>query len=126
MAARLLKSRVPVSSSCRWSSEAVAELLSTAPDAMQAQKGLRFRKSRQIYAIRGFDPLCCGKSHQATSVEDSVMLRYAIIFLIVAIIAAVLGFSGIAGATGSIAYILAVVFVILFILSLIFGRRARL
>src|SRR5579875_231227 len=74
----------------------------------------------------GFHPLRCAKWYQATFVEDSIMLRYEIIFLIIAIIAAVLGFSGVAGAAGSIAYILAIIFVILFVASLIFGRRAGL
>jgi uncharacterized membrane protein YtjA (UPF0391 family) len=73
----------------------------------------------------GCHPLRCAKSHQATSVEESIMLSYAVTFLIIAIIAALLGFTGIAGAAGNIAYILAIVFVILFIASLLFGRRGR-
>jgi len=85
-----------------------------------------FDESAQRYTTPRFFPLRCAKWYHATSTEESVMLRYAIIFLIIAIIAAVLGFSGIAGAAGSIAYILAIVFVILFIASLIFGRRVRL
>ncbi len=52
-----------------------------------------------------------------------VMLRWAIIFLVVAIIAAVLGFAGIAGAAAGIAKILFWLFLILFVISLIFGRR---
>jgi uncharacterized membrane protein YtjA (UPF0391 family) len=51
------------------------------------------------------------------------MLRYAVIFLIVAIIAAVLGFGGIAGAATGIAQVLFVVFIVLFLVSLVFGRR---
>jgi uncharacterized membrane protein YtjA (UPF0391 family) len=51
------------------------------------------------------------------------MLRWAVIFLIVALIAGVLGFGGIAGAATSIAKALAVIFLILFVASLIFGRR---
>jgi uncharacterized membrane protein YtjA (UPF0391 family) len=51
------------------------------------------------------------------------MLRYALIFLIVAIIAAALGFGGIAGTAGSIAKILFYIFLVLFVLALIFGRR---
>ena len=50
------------------------------------------------------------------------MLRYAVIFFVVAIIAAVLGFSGIAGAATNIAWVLFVVFVILAIVSLLRGR----
>lgn len=53
------------------------------------------------------------------------MLRYAIIFFVIALIAAVLGFSGIAGAATNIAWVLFVVFVIL---AIIFAaaRQARL
>ncbi len=52
-----------------------------------------------------------------------VVLRWAIIFLIVAIIAAVLGFAGIAGAAAGIAKILFWLFLILFVISLVLGRR---
>jgi uncharacterized membrane protein YtjA (UPF0391 family) len=51
------------------------------------------------------------------------MLRYALIFLVVAIIAAVFGFGGIAGDAAWIAKILLVVFLILAAVSLILGRR---
>jgi uncharacterized membrane protein YtjA (UPF0391 family) len=51
------------------------------------------------------------------------MLRYSIIFFIVAIIAAVFGFGGIAAGAVSIAKILFFVFLVLFLVSLIFGRR---
>jgi uncharacterized membrane protein YtjA (UPF0391 family) len=51
------------------------------------------------------------------------MLRYAVIFLIIAILAGVFGFTGIAGDAAWIAKILLVVFVILFVVSLILGRR---
>jgi uncharacterized membrane protein YtjA (UPF0391 family) len=47
------------------------------------------------------------------------MLRYAIIFFIVAIIAGVLGFGGIAGAASQIAVLLFWVFVALFVLGLL-------
>lgn len=49
------------------------------------------------------------------------MLRWAVIFFIVAIIAAVFGFTGIAAGAVSIARILFWVFVVLFLLSLIGG-----
>ena len=55
----------------------------------------------------------------------SLMLGWAITFLLVAIIAAVLGFGGIAGAASSIAQILFVVFLVLFVVSLIAGRRGN-
>ncbi|HEY3756497.1 MAG TPA: DUF1328 domain-containing protein [Opitutaceae bacterium] len=51
------------------------------------------------------------------------MLRYAIIFLIIALIAAALGFGNIAGAASEIARILFFVFLVCFIVALLFGRR---
>ena len=47
------------------------------------------------------------------------MLRYAIIFLVIAVVAAVLGFGGIAGASVGIAKILFFVFIALFVIGLI-------
>ncbi len=55
--------------------------------------------------------------------KSNVMLRWTVIFLIVAIIAAIFGFGGIAAGAASIAKILFFIFLVLFILSLIFGRR---
>jgi len=49
------------------------------------------------------------------------MLRYALIFFVVALIAAVLGFGELAGAATSIALLLFWVFVVLFLVSLIVG-----
>jgi uncharacterized membrane protein YtjA (UPF0391 family) len=54
------------------------------------------------------------------------MLRWAIIFLVVAIVAAILGFGGIAGAATDIARILALIFIVLFAVSLVLGRTRRL
>lgn len=51
------------------------------------------------------------------------MLRWALIFLVVAIIAAVFGFGGIADDAAWIAKILFVVFLILFVVSFILGRK---
>ena len=47
------------------------------------------------------------------------MLRWALIFLVVALIAGALGFGGIAGTSMGIAQILFFVFVVLFVVSLI-------
>jgi len=52
-----------------------------------------------------------------------VMLRWTVIFLVIAIIAAIFGFGGIAAGAAGIAKILFFIFLILFILSLIAGRR---
>jgi len=53
------------------------------------------------------------------------MLRWALIFFIVALIAAVFGFGGIAEAATGIAQILFVIFLVLFLLSLIVGVGRR-
>jgi uncharacterized membrane protein YtjA (UPF0391 family) len=50
------------------------------------------------------------------------MLRWALLFLVVAIVAAVLGFGGIAADAAWIAKILCFVFLILFVVSLVMGR----
>lgn len=58
------------------------------------------------------------------------MLKWALIFFVVAIVAAALGFGGIAGASASIAVTLFWVFlavtVILFLVGLVTGRRTSL
>ena len=56
---------------------------------------------------------CC------SDVEEKHMLRWAIIFFVVAIVAAVLGFGGIAGAASGIATILFYIFIVLFVIGLI-------
>ena len=53
------------------------------------------------------------------------MLRYALLFLIVALIAGAFGFMGTAGLAVDIAKILFVVFLILFVASLILGNRSN-
>ena len=51
------------------------------------------------------------------------MLRWAIIFFVIALIAAFFGFGGVASAATGAAKVLFFVFIALFILALIFGRR---
>ena len=53
--------------------------------------------------------------------EGGTMLRYALIFFIVALIAAAFGFLGIATAAVGVAKILFFVFLVLFLLSLVGG-----
>jgi uncharacterized membrane protein YtjA (UPF0391 family) len=53
------------------------------------------------------------------------MLRYALIFLVVAIVAAMFGFTGISLAASDIARILFFIFIVLFAVSLIFGLKGR-
>jgi uncharacterized membrane protein YtjA (UPF0391 family) len=52
--------------------------------------------------------------------QKFIMLRYALIFLVVAIIAEALGLGGIAGESAWIAHVLFVIFLFLFIVSLVF------
>jgi uncharacterized membrane protein YtjA (UPF0391 family) len=51
------------------------------------------------------------------------MLRYALIFLLVALIAGALGFFALEGLAMQIAKILFLVFLVLFVISLVTGRR---
>jgi len=50
------------------------------------------------------------------------MLRYAVIFAILALLAGILGFGGLAGSFAMIAKVLLFVFLALFVVSLILGR----
>jgi uncharacterized membrane protein YtjA (UPF0391 family) len=52
-----------------------------------------------------------------------IMLRWALLFFIVAIVAAVFGFGGIAGEAAWIGKVLLVVFLIMAVVSLVLGRR---
>ncbi|WP_322025158.1 DUF1328 domain-containing protein [Burkholderia sp. BCC1977] len=53
------------------------------------------------------------------------MLRYAIIFFIIAIVAAVFGFGGIAAGAVEIAKILFYIFVVIFLVTLLLGVVRR-
>ncbi len=53
------------------------------------------------------------------------MLRWALMFLVIAIIAAVFGFSNLAGTSAWIAQVLFFVFLVLFVISLVFNGRSR-
>lgn len=53
--------------------------------------------------------------------EDTIMLRWALIFAIISLVAALLGFTGIAGAAAGIAKFLFFLFVVLFLIFLIMG-----
>jgi uncharacterized membrane protein YtjA (UPF0391 family) len=53
------------------------------------------------------------------------MLRWTVIFLIVAIVAAIFGFGGIAVGAAYIAKILFFIFLVLFIITLFLGRSPR-
>jgi uncharacterized membrane protein YtjA (UPF0391 family) len=51
------------------------------------------------------------------------MLRWALLFLLVAVVAGVFGFGGISAAAVDIARILCVVFLVLFLIALVMGWR---
>ena len=52
------------------------------------------------------------------------MLRWSVIFLIIALIAALMGFGGVASAAASIAKVLFFIFLVLFVITLIAGGMA--
>ena len=52
------------------------------------------------------------------------MLRFALIFLIVALVAALFGFGGIAEGAVDIAKVLFFIFVVLFLISLVWGMAS--
>jgi len=56
--------------------------------------------------------------------KPTTMLRWTLIFLVVAIIAAIFGFGGLAAGAAGIAKVLFFIFLVLFIVSLLFGRRS--
>lgn len=57
--------------------------------------------------------------------EDTQMLYWTIVFLIIALVAGVLGFTGIYAAAAGIAKILFFIFVVLFLISLVAGGLNR-
>jgi uncharacterized membrane protein YtjA (UPF0391 family) len=63
--------------------------------------------------------LKAGMTPQAALRGGSIMLGWALTFLVIALIAAVFGFGGIAGASVGIAKILFFLFIVLFIVSMI-------
>lgn len=52
------------------------------------------------------------------------MLRWALIFLVIALVAALFGFGGIAATATNIAQILFYIFLVLFLVALLFGLIA--
>jgi uncharacterized membrane protein YtjA (UPF0391 family) len=55
----------------------------------------------------------------------TLMLYWAVVFLIIAIVAAIFGFGGIAVAATGIAKVLFFIFIVIFLISLIFGLSRR-
>jgi uncharacterized membrane protein YtjA (UPF0391 family) len=58
--------------------------------------------------------------------EDDTMLRWALVFLVIALVAGVLGLGSLEGTALYIARILFFVFLVLFIVALVTGRRVPL
>lgn len=54
-----------------------------------------------------------------------LMLRYSVIFLVIAIISAAFGFGGVASMASSIARVLFLIFLVLFVGSLVMGYAMR-
>jgi uncharacterized membrane protein YtjA (UPF0391 family) len=69
-------------------------------------------------------PILSVRAQLLTSSEGKPMLRWALIFFVIAIVAAIFGFGGLAGEAAWIGKLLLVVFLILAVLSIIFGRRS--
>jgi len=57
----------------------------------------------------------------ALAKKETIMLRWAFVFLIFALVAGLLGFTGLAGESMSIARILFFVFLVVFAISLVYG-----
>jgi uncharacterized membrane protein YtjA (UPF0391 family) len=70
------------------------------------------RTGGRFLAVPGFSPEV-----------DRIMLRYALIFLLIALVAGALGFYGLEGLAMWFARVLFLVFLVLFIVSLVAGRR---
>jgi uncharacterized membrane protein YtjA (UPF0391 family) len=56
--------------------------------------------------------------------EELEMLRWAVLFLVIALVAGIFGFWSLEGTAMWIAKVLFVIFLIFFVVSLIIGRRA--
>lgn len=63
--------------------------------------------------------------HSLFNSKSFFMLRWTIIFLVIALIAALLGFTGIASGAAAIAKIFFYIFIVLFLISLIAGGFRR-
>jgi uncharacterized membrane protein YtjA (UPF0391 family) len=59
------------------------------------------------------------------NLKSFVMLRWTIIFLVIALIAALLGFTGVASGAAAIAKIFFYIFIVLFLISVIAGGFRR-
>ena len=67
---------------------------------------------------------CLGKEKKMET-KGMGLLRYAVVFLVIALIAALIGFTGIAAGAVQIAKILFFIFLVLAVVSLVFGLKQR-
>jgi uncharacterized membrane protein YtjA (UPF0391 family) len=96
----------------------VAACDGASPESAAARAFTRARRRVWVNETVSASPLAgCTVPH-----EDTAMLHYALVFLVIAIIAGVFGFGGIAGSAAGIAKILFVVFLVLAVIA--FFRRA--
>lgn len=77
-----------------------------------------------MHSVYRWNPLRFQYGAQNLSVGGR-MLRWALIFLVVAIVAGVLGFAGIMVAAAAIAKLLFYLFLVLFLISLVLGLVRR-
>ena len=86
-----------------------------------------YKEYRKIYQINNpmlawfFSPVLNFFNHY----KSKTMLRWAVIFLVIALVAALFGFTGIAASAAGIAKILFYIFLVLFLLSIIAGAFNR-
>jgi uncharacterized membrane protein YtjA (UPF0391 family) len=69
--------------------------------------------------------LCARRFTHKICNEEDAMLRWALIFLVVAIVAGIFGFAGIMMAAAGIAKLLFYLFLVLFLVSLVMGLVSR-
>jgi uncharacterized membrane protein YtjA (UPF0391 family) len=75
-------------------------------------------KMSETHDLAGAIALRASAHHE----RKPIMLRWAVVFAILALVAGLLGFVGLQGDFAYIAKILLFVFLVLFVISLIFGR----
>jgi uncharacterized membrane protein YtjA (UPF0391 family) len=84
-------------------------------------RGIRYKDQVARRANAAFDSV----TRDLDAVQGGFMLRWALIFFVVALVAAVFGFLGIAVAAAGIARILFFIFLVLFLVSLVSGLLRR-
>lgn len=62
-----------------------------------------------------------GNNSHIHYLNGNTMLRWSVIFFVIAIIAAIFGFGGIAEGAASIAKVLFFIFLVLFVITILFG-----